>query len=260
MRQVGCYPYLRKTGGILSGPVTFGVSGAAKPHLAAGSGYGPLVLGKLGTATYATLTDDVLIPGKSEHLGEAWFAGEIRTADRLRIGGYSYPLYIDVNGAGASYHGVMGLPPQNLLVLAKAAHMSLNHGFGLITYPTLAGFSDRHPVTYPNEYWAVYHKQTASVLKSAVGPFILGEDGTPWHATNQGDVFVTQNLAVGDSLGVNEITTDTNTDCFINPNGTGKVKFGTYTADATVENAGYVTTKDSAGNTILLCAVEIPLS
>jgi len=44
-------------------------------------------------------------------------------------------------------------------------------------------------------------------------------------------------------------------DLYLSTAGTGVVKFGTYTADATVSQAGYITVKDNAGNTRYLSCI-----
>jgi len=51
----------------------------------------------------------------------------------------------------------------------------------------------------------------------------------------------------GDNLKI--LTSQTNGDIELICNGTGKVKFGTYTAGAAADSAGYITIKDAAGNT-----------
>jgi hypothetical protein len=47
----------------------------------------------------------------------------------------------------------------------------------------------------------------------------------------------------------------TNGNIYLKPNGTGKVKFGTYAAITTETNAGYITILDAAGNSRKLCVV-----
>lgn len=68
----------------------------------------------------------------------------------------------------------------------------------------------------------------------------------------QGLMFYDQTGA--DFLKINWVTPDTQLTTFTNynialiPNGTGKVKFGTYTAGAATDSTGYITILDAAGN------------
>lgn len=70
-------------------------------------------------------------------------------------------------------------------------------------------------------------------------------------ADNTGSTFLECNWVTPDA----KISTATNYNLFLNPNGTGKVKFGTFTSDATVTQAGYITILDAAGTTRYLSCI-----
>ena len=52
------------------------------------------------------------------------------------------------------------------------------------------------------------------------------------------------------------ISTATDKDFFLKPQGTGKIKFGTHAAITTETNSGYITIKDDGGTERKLCVVS----
>lgn len=94
--KIGARPYLERVGGDMVGPVTFQVSGATNPHIASGTGFGPLVLGKAATATYATADTDVVVGDDFEVKGAADFVGTV-TGRGTVIG--ASQLQVGVSGA-----------------------------------------------------------------------------------------------------------------------------------------------------------------
>ena len=89
-----------------------------------------------------------------------------------------------------------------------------------------------------NGYSPIGHNHDSVYLKLSGGIMVGAIDFNSNNATN-----------------LNQIDSATDTDLYLNPDGTGLVKFGTYTADATASICGYITSKDDLGNTIYLACV-----
>ena len=78
------------------------------------------------------------------------------------------------------------------------------------------------------------------------------ESGSKWSIKDNGTWMMSLYLS-----GTNDTiqSRTANNDLYLQTNGTGVVKFGTYAAITTEVNAGFITVKDAAGNTRKLCVV-----
>ena len=82
------------------------------------------------------------------------------------------------------------------------------------------------------------------IVSASAGGIAFGYDdaGTPMLTFNYGASEITASLML-------------NRDFFLQPTGTGVLKFGTFTSDATVTQSGYITIKDSGGTTRYLSCI-----
>ena len=85
---IGATGLLPLTGGVLTGPIQFDVSGAVNPHITTGGGFGPLVLGTGAATVHGLAAGDVPVGGDFGVVGLAYFDSDLTCNTDIRCAEY----------------------------------------------------------------------------------------------------------------------------------------------------------------------------